>query len=119
MSESNLVATARAMVAPGKGIFAADMRPVDLTRGRWGSTAALETDENVYDFQEMFCRTPEIGEHLSSLIVFPEILDRTGYRFELPDRLSRWPGGGLCRAGPARSRAWILLAAVRASARPV
>jgi fructose-bisphosphate aldolase class I len=37
----------------------------------------LETDENVYDFQEMFCRTPELGEHLSSLIVFPEILDRT------------------------------------------
>jgi fructose-bisphosphate aldolase class I len=77
MSESNLARTARAMVAPGKGIFAADMRPVDLTRGRWGKTAALQTDENVYDFQEMFCRTPELGEHLSSLIVFPEILDRT------------------------------------------
>ena len=76
MSESNLARTARAMVAPGKGIFAADMRPVDLTRGRWGSTAALQTDENVYDFQEMFCRTPGLGEHLSSLIVFPEVLDR-------------------------------------------
>jgi len=76
MSESNLARTARAMVAPGKGIFAADMRPIDLTRGRWGATAELQTDENVYDFQEMFCRTPGLGEHLSSLIVFPEILDR-------------------------------------------
>ena len=77
MSESTLAETARAMVAPGKGIFAADMRPVDLTRGRWGETSELQTDENVYDFQEMFCRTPGLGEHLSSLIVFPEILDRT------------------------------------------
>jgi fructose-bisphosphate aldolase class I len=77
MSEPNLARTARAMVAPGKGIFAADMRLIDLTRGRWGETAALETDEDACDFQEMFCRTPELGEHLSSLIVFPEVLDRT------------------------------------------
>jgi fructose-bisphosphate aldolase class I len=76
MSESNLARTARAMVAPGKGIFAADMRLIDLTRGRWGETVALETDEDACDFQEMFCRTPELGEHLSSLIVFPDVLDR-------------------------------------------
>jgi fructose-bisphosphate aldolase class I len=66
------------MVAPGKGIFAADQRPKDLVRGYWGEMAGAATEEAACDFQEMFCRTPELGEHLSSLIVFPDVLDRTG-----------------------------------------
>jgi fructose-bisphosphate aldolase class I len=77
MSESTLAATARAMVAPGKGIFAADVRLKDLDRGAWGKVAGLESEEEAGDFQEMICRTPGLGEHLSSLIVFPEVLDRT------------------------------------------
>jgi len=77
MSESNLARTARAMVAPGKGIFAADVRIKDLARGAWGKVAGLESEEEAGDFQEMICRTPGLGEHLSSLIVFPEVLDRT------------------------------------------
>ena len=76
MSESNLARTARAMVAPGKGIFAADVRLKDLARGAWGEKAGLESEEEAGDFQEMMCRTPKLGEHLSSLIVFPEVLDR-------------------------------------------
>jgi fructose-bisphosphate aldolase class I len=77
MSESTLAETARAMVAPGKGIFAADRRLKDLARGAWGQKAGLETEEEAGDFQEMMCRTPKLGEHLSSLIVFPEVLEHT------------------------------------------
>jgi fructose-bisphosphate aldolase class I len=77
MSESTLTATARVMVAPGKGIFAADMRLKDLVRGRWGEMAGARTEEEACDFQEAICRTPQLGEHLSSLIVLPDVLDRT------------------------------------------
>jgi fructose-bisphosphate aldolase class I len=76
MSESTLAATARAMVAPGKGIFAADQRPKDLVRGYWGEMAGPKTEEAACDLQETLCRTPELGEHLSSIIVFPDVLDR-------------------------------------------
>jgi fructose-bisphosphate aldolase class I len=65
------------MVAPGKGIFAADVRLKDLVRGFWGEMAGPKTEEEACDFQEMICRTPQLGEHLSSLIVFPDVLDRS------------------------------------------
>ncbi len=75
-TESTLAATARRMVAPGKGMFAADVPLKGLVRGWWGETAHARTEEDATDFQEMICRTPGLGEHLSSIIVFPDVLDR-------------------------------------------
>ncbi|MCE2558587.1 MAG: fructose-bisphosphate aldolase class I [Acidobacteria bacterium] len=75
-TESTLAATARRMVAPGKGIFAADVPLKGLVRGWWGESAHARTEEDAADFQEMICRTPGLGEHLSSIIVFPDVLDR-------------------------------------------
>ncbi len=74
--ESTLAATARRMVAPGKGIFAADVPLKGLVRGWWGESAHARNEDAAADFQEMICRTPGLGEHLSSIIVFPDVLDR-------------------------------------------
>lgn len=75
-AESTLAATARRMVAPGKGIFAADVPLKGLVRGWWGESIHALTEDAAADFQEMICRTPGLGEHLSSIIVFPDVLDR-------------------------------------------
>ena len=74
--ESTLAATAQRMVAPGKGIFAADVPLKGLVRGWWGESTHASTEEDAADFQEMICRAPGLGEHLSSIIVFPDVLDR-------------------------------------------
>jgi fructose-bisphosphate aldolase class I len=66
------------MVAPGKGILAADVTPNALVRGTWGKTGALGSPEEAGDLQETICRTPELGEHISSVIFLPDILDREG-----------------------------------------
>ncbi len=76
MCESSLAATARRMVAPGTGIFAADVPLQGLVRGWWGATRHARTEAAAADFQEMICRTPGLGEHLSSIIFFPDVLDR-------------------------------------------
>ena len=76
MAESSLAATARRMVAPGKGIFAADVPLKGLVRGWWGETVHARTEDAACDFQEMICRTPGLGEHLSSIIFFPDVLER-------------------------------------------
>ena len=76
MAESSLAATARRMVAPGKGIFAADVPLKGLVRGWWGETVHARTEDAACDFQEMICRTPGLGEHLSSIIFLPDVLER-------------------------------------------
>ncbi len=73
---SNLAATAQRMVASGKGIFAADVPLKGLLRGWWGKSRHIRDEETAARFQEMVCRTPGLGEHLSSIIVFPDVLDR-------------------------------------------
>ncbi len=73
---SILAATAKRMVAPGKGIFAADVPLKGLVRGWWGETSHARTDEDAAVFQEMICRTSALGDHLSSIIFCPDVLDR-------------------------------------------
>ena len=78
MNEKSLEATARAMVAPGKGIFAADVPPNGFANGFWGKAKYLETPEGGNDFREMMYRTPKLGEHVSSIILFDDVFDRKG-----------------------------------------
>ena len=63
MAESTLAATAQRIVAPGKGIFAADVPLKGLVRGWWGESVHASTEDAACDFQEMICRTPGLGEH--------------------------------------------------------
>jgi fructose-bisphosphate aldolase class I len=77
MDVALLEETARAMVAPGKGIFAADVAPVgpnSLAGGAWGPMREPKTEAAGLEFQEMLFRTPGLGEHVSSIIVFDDVL---------------------------------------------
>jgi len=76
MSDSILAATAQAMVAPGKGLFATDVPPQGLANGWWGMMREPKTEAAARDFQEMVFRTPGLGEHISGIIVFEDILDQ-------------------------------------------
>jgi len=76
MNEQSLEATARAMVAPGKGIFAADVPLNGMAGGWWGTVKYIETIEGAQDFQEMMFRTPKLGDHVSSVILLDDVLDR-------------------------------------------
>lgn len=74
MDTAILEETARAMVAPGKGIFAADVKPAGLADGFWGPMPEPKTEEAGLEFQEMIFRTPGLSEHISSIIVFDDVL---------------------------------------------
>jgi len=76
MNQHTLEATAQAMIAPGKGLFAADVAPLRLIDGFWGPMKEPQTVEAARDFQEMMFRTPGLSEHISSIIVFEDILDQ-------------------------------------------
>jgi len=76
MENNRLEDTAQAMVAPGKGIFAADIGPEGLVRGFWGSMKEPRNTNVARDFQEMMFRTPGLSEHLSSIIVFEDVLEQ-------------------------------------------
>ena len=80
MSNSALEDTAQAMVAPGKGLFAADVPPVgkpfSLADGFWGSMREPRTEAAARDFQEMLFRTPGLGDHVSGIIVMDDVLDQ-------------------------------------------
>ena len=76
MNELTLEATAQAMVAPGKGLFAADVPPQGLANGWWGTMREPRTDAAARDFQEMLFRTPGLGDHISGIIVFDDVLDQ-------------------------------------------
>ena len=75
MNEQALEATARAMVAPGKGIFAVDV-PIQGVIGFWGEGEVTEGSGDARDFLEMLFRTSGLGDHISSMIVLPEALDQ-------------------------------------------
>jgi len=63
MDSVTLEDTARALVEPGKGLFAADVPPVgpvfSLADGFWGPMKEPRTEATARDFQEMLFRTPQ------------------------------------------------------------
>jgi len=79
MSNTTLEETARAMVAPGKGIFAADIYTSGaangFVEGFWGSMPEPNDDATARKFQEMMFRTPGLGDHVSGIILFDDVLD--------------------------------------------
>jgi fructose-bisphosphate aldolase class I len=76
MKNVRLEDTAQAMVAPGKGIFAADVPPQGLIKGFWGDMREPKTIDAARDFQEMMFRTLGLNEHISSIIVFEDVLEQ-------------------------------------------
>ena len=69
--------TARALVAPGKGILAADESAPTIKK-RFDSIKVPSTEENRRDYRELLFRTRGAAEFISGVILFDETLRQKG-----------------------------------------
>ena len=77
MNVSTLAETAKALVAPGQGILAADESFPTIEK-RFKSINIPSTEENRRDYREMLFRTPGAGEFISGVILFDETIRQKG-----------------------------------------
>ena len=68
-----LVATAKAMVAPGKGILAAD-ESTGTIKKRFDSISVENTEDNRRAYRETLFTTPKLGDSVSGVILFDETI---------------------------------------------
>jgi fructose-bisphosphate aldolase class I len=73
MAGETLEATARALVAPGKGILAADESTGTIEK-RLKSIEVESTEENRRAYREMLFKTAGIGDHISGVILYDETI---------------------------------------------
>jgi fructose-bisphosphate aldolase class I len=73
MSIEDLESIALAMVAPGKGIMAADESTNTITK-RLAAVGVESTEENRRAYREMLLTTPGLNEHVSGVILYDETL---------------------------------------------
>ncbi len=73
MPEETLEATAQALVAPGKGILAADESTGTIEK-RLKSIDVESTEENRRAYREMLFTTPGLGDHISGVILYDETI---------------------------------------------
>ena len=70
---TSLHETAKALVAPGKGILAADESSGTIKK-RFDSIKVDSTEDNRRDYREMLFRTAGAGEHISGVILYDETI---------------------------------------------
>ena len=73
MSEVGLQDTARALVAEGKGILAAD-ESAGTIKKRFDSIQAESTEANRRDYRTLLFTAPGVGNHISGVILFDETI---------------------------------------------
>ena len=73
MNKSELALTATALVAPGKGILAADESSGTIKR-RFDSIGADSTEENRITYRETLFRTEGSNEFISGVILYDETI---------------------------------------------
>src|SRR5919109_1376169 len=73
MAEHDLETTAQALVAPGKGILAADDSHGTIAK-RFKTIDVESTEENRRAYREMLFTTPGIGDHISGVILYDETI---------------------------------------------
>ena len=73
MSIEQLADTARAMVAPGKGIIAIDESTSTIAK-RFEAVGIPNTEENRRAYRELLLTTPKLNEHISGAILFDETI---------------------------------------------
>ena len=73
MTTQDLTATARAIVAPGKGILAADESTGTIKR-RFDAIGVESTEENRRAYRELLFTTEGIEEYISGVILFDETI---------------------------------------------
>lgn len=76
MTAATLATTARALVAPGKGILAADESTGTITR-RFATVGLASTAESRRAWRDLLFTTPAIGRYLSGVILFEETIHQT------------------------------------------
>lgn len=74
---TDLVAIARSLFAPGKGILAADESVATATK-RLGSYGMAAGEEKRRQYRDLFFGTPGIEQYLSGVILFSETLSEKG-----------------------------------------
>ena len=77
MTITDIIATAQALVAPGKGILAADESTRTITR-RFDSIGVESTEQTRRDYRETLFRTPGAAEFISGVILYDETLRQRG-----------------------------------------
>ncbi len=70
---AHLEETARALVAPGKGILAADESSGTIKK-RFDSINLESSEENRRAYRDMLFTTPGLGEHISGVILYDETI---------------------------------------------
>jgi fructose-bisphosphate aldolase class I len=77
MDVESMTATARALVAPGKGILAADESTPTMAR-RMAAVGVQSTEERRRAYREIMFTTDGIAEHISGVILFDETIRQIG-----------------------------------------
>ena len=89
MNAQDLTTTAKAIVAPGKGILAADESSGTIEK-RFRSIGVASTEEHRRAYRELLFTTDGAGEFISGVILFDEtIRQRAAEGTPLPEVLSR------------------------------
>ncbi len=89
MNSSELESTARALVAEGKGILAAD-ESFGTIEKRFKAINIPSTEENRRAYREMLFMAPGLGRHISGVILFDEtIRQKTQDGTPFPEALKR------------------------------
>jgi len=95
MKVNRAVLTAHALVAPGKGILAADESTPTIAR-RFESVGVHSTETSRRSYRELLVTPPGLAEHISGVILFDETirqLTSDGHRFaEAISRAGMVPG---------------------------
>jgi fructose-bisphosphate aldolase, class I len=73
MPSQDLVATAKAMVAPGRGILAADESTGTIER-RLKSISVENTEENRRAYRDMLFTAKDLGKYISGVILYDETI---------------------------------------------
>ena len=73
MDTRQLAITAQALVAPGKGILAADESSGTI-KVRFDSINVESTDESRRDYRELLFRTSGLGDYISGVILYDETI---------------------------------------------
>jgi fructose-bisphosphate aldolase class I len=87
--DTELAATARAMVAPGKGILAADESTGTIEK-RFKSISVENTEENRRAYRDMLFSTRGLADHVSGVILYDETLrQKTAAGVPFPEFMSK------------------------------
>jgi fructose-bisphosphate aldolase class I len=73
MPSNDLIAVAKAMVAPGKGILAADESTGTIEK-RFNSIKVENTEENRRAYRDLLFTTKDLGKYISGVILYDETL---------------------------------------------